>query len=190
MPRGSRPARFNPLLLSAARRPVRLRWLAHALLAMARTKPWAQRRHSKGTRFSPSDSSQQADQRAPSPQGGHLLQRGTSSPHPNTQTTARPQKWALIVGFQALSIQRSKIRGLRESLRRERLENALLRDALAEAEARHEPTLQPGHGPPAASRDQLLAVTSTREQVPSWQTAEVPQAANRTPGCPPAAEPS
>ena len=148
---------------------------------MARTKPWAQRRHSKVTRSSPSDSSQQADQRAPSPQGGHLLQRGTS-PQPNTQTTARPQKWALIVGFQALSIQRSKIRGLRESLRRERLENTLLRDALAEAEARHEPTLQPGHGPPAASRDELLAVISTREQVPSWQTAEVPQAANRTPG--------
>ena len=98
------------------------------------------------------------------------------SPQADKQTTARPPRWALIVGLQALSIQRSKIRGLRESLRRERLEKALLRDALREAEARHaEPTSQPG---PRS----LLAVTSTREQVPSWQMAEVPQAAHRTPG--------
>ena len=105
------------------------------------------------------------------------------SPQADTQPTARPPRWALIVGLQALSIQRSKIRGLRESLRRERLEKTLLRSALREAEARHaEPSSQPG---PRS----LLAVTST-EQVPSWQMAEVPQAAHRTPGlaCQPAAE--
>eukprot|EP00964_Phaeocystis_antarctica_P052249 scaffold30564_cov58-Phaeocystis_antarctica.AAC.3 len=148
---------------------------------MARTKPWAQRRHSKGPKASPSDSPQ-ADQRTPSPpppRGVHLFQR-VMSPQADTQsvppTTARPPRWALIVGLQALSIQRSKIRGLRESLRRERLEKTMLRDALREAEARHaEPTSQPG---PRS----LLAVTSTREQVPSWQMAEVRQAAHRTPG--------
>ena len=144
---------------------------------MARTKPWAQRRHSKGSRSSPPSDSLQADQRAPSPppQSVHLFQR-VMSPQADKQTTARPPRWALIVGLQALSIQRSKIRGLRESLRRERLEKQLLRDALREAEARHaEPTSQPG---PRS----LLVVTSTREQVPSWQMAEVPQAAHRTPG--------
>ena len=148
---------------------------------MARTKPWAQRRHSKGPKASPSDSPQ-ANQRTPSPpptRGVHLFQR-VMSPQADTQsvppTTARPPRWALIVGLQALSIQRSKIRGLRESLRRERLEKTMLRDALREAEARHaEPTSQPG---PRS----LLAVTSTREQVPSWQMAEVRQAAHRTPG--------
>ena len=81
--------------------------------------------------------------------------------------TARPPRWALIVGLQALSIQRSKIRWLRASLRRERLEKSLLRDALREAESRHsEPASRSG---PRS----LTAVTSTREQVPSWQRAEV-----------------
>ena len=85
-------------------------------------------------------------------------------PQDNTQpiplaTTWTP-RWALIVGLQALSIQRSEIRRLRESLRHERLEKSLLQDALDEAEARR------------AEPSSATAVASTHE-VPSWQRAEV-----------------